>query len=381
VNILNLLNYSPDFGGGIAKHLLALGKIAKLNGHKLYIGFPKKKDWQNELELNSQVIIIPEIENALWSRYRRIIRDICRTYSIDIIHIHFDFSQTFSLSLSIKKWNIPTIYQWHNPPIPLNELLTPQNELRGKIKKFYSGLVARFTDYRTISHHITISNEIKNLLDNNGWVKKWKITLLPNGVSPVMFNGINPIPKTKNVPIIGSVANFRPEKDHFTLLQAFSILLKRGLNSELWLVGEGPTRPYIKKIAEELGIESKLRFIGTVSNPDEFYQQFDIFVLSTHYEGQGLVILEAMSFGLPVVATRISGVPEVVTDGVNGLLVNHKDPDDLALALQKILTNKSLYVQLSEAAFKSSKEKQTVDGWAKSVLSLYENVLLKGKKS
>lgn len=381
MNILNLLNYSPDFGGGIAKHLLALCKIAKLNGHKLYIGFPKKRDWQNELELNSQVIIIPEIENALWSRYRRVIQDICKTNSIDIIHIHFDFSQPFSLSLSFKKWNIPTIYQWHNPPISLNQLLTPQNELGGNLKKIYSCLVARFTDYRVISHHITISNEIKNLLDKNGWTKERKITLLPNGVSIAMSNNISLNPKIKSMTIIGSVANFRPEKDHITLLQAFHILCKKGLKSELWLVGDGPTRLDVEKLAKELGIISKLRFIGTVANPDEFYRQFDIFVLSTHYEGQGLVILEAMSFGLPIVATRISGIPEVITDGVNGLLVNPKDPHDLAQALQKILTNKSLYVQLSEAAFKSSKEKQSVDGWAQSVLSLYEKVLQKENKS
>lgn len=379
MNILNLLNYYPDFGGGIAKHLLALSKIAKLNGHKLYIGFPQKKPWQYDLESNSQIIIIPEIQNALWSGYRRIIREFCKTNSIDIIHIHFDFSQPFSLSLSFNKWDIPTIYHWHNPPIPLNELLTPQNKLWGKIKKYYSGLAARFTDYRVISHHITISNEIKNMLDNNDWVKKCKITLLPNGVTPVELNGISPVQKAKNVTIIGSVANFRPEKDHITLLKAFNILLNRGFNCELWLVGDGPTRSDIEKLAQELSIKEKLRFIGTVSNPDEFYRQFDIFVLSTHYEGQGLVIQEAMSFGLPVVATRISGVPEVITDGINGLLVNHKDPNDLALTIQKIITNKSLYIQLSEEALKSIKQKQSVDGWAQSVLDLYENLLKKGK--
>ena len=379
MNILNLLNYSPEFGGGLSKHLLSLGEVVKSKGHKLYLGFPQRREWQNELSLNSEIIIIPEIKKALWSGFPRIIYRICKHHSIDILHIHFEFAQPFSLACSIKKWDIPTIYQWHNPPVPLNEYLTPQNTLKGKIKKFTSGLVARLTDRRVISHHITISHEITHLLVKNGWTEERKITLLPNGVSIAMSNNITLNPKTKSVPVIGTVANFRPEKDHITLLQAFNILYKKGLNSELWLVGDGPTRPDVEKLAKELGIESKLRFIGTVSNPNEFYRQFDIFVLSTHYEGHSLVILEAMSFGLPIVATRISGVPEVIKDRVNGLLVNPKDPHDLAQALQKILTNKSLYVQLSEAAFQSSKEKQTVDGWAQSVLSLYETVL-KNKK-
>lgn len=381
MNILNLLNYSPDFGGGIAKHILTLGKIAKSKGHNLYVGFPQKKDWQTELQLDSEVIIIPEILNAIWSSYRREIREICKKKSIDIIHIHFDFSQPFSLSLSLKKWKVPIIYHWHNPPIPLNNMLTPQNELHNKVKRFYSDLVARITDNRIISHHIAISREIANMLENNGWTERRKLSLIPNGVPNTMNTNLTLIPKTKIEPVIGSVANFRTEKDHITLLHAFKILCTKGIVSQLWLVGDGPTKPGIEKLAEELSVESKVRFIGTVDNPDEFYRQFDIFVLSTHYEGQGLVILEAMRFGLPIVATRISGIPEVITDGVNGLLVDHQDPQDLAEAIQKIITNKSLYIQLSEAAYESSKEKLSVESWANTILTLYENILIRKENS
>ena len=70
MNILNVLNYSPEFGGGIAQHLSALGRIAKEKGNKLYLGFPKERSWQKDLMLYSDVIIIPEIENPLWSGYR-----------------------------------------------------------------------------------------------------------------------------------------------------------------------------------------------------------------------------------------------------------------------------------------------------------------------
>ena len=91
MNIFNLLNYAPEFGGGIAKHLLALGELAKLRGDQLIIGFPQKRKWQDELALNSEIIIIPEIKNALWSRFAEKIRSICKNNSIDILHIHFEF--------------------------------------------------------------------------------------------------------------------------------------------------------------------------------------------------------------------------------------------------------------------------------------------------
>lgn len=105
MNILNILNYSPEFGGGIAKLLLALGKESKLNGHKLFIGFPERREWQNELSLHSEIIIIPEIKSASVFKFSKIIHNICKTHSIDILHLHFKFALAFSLACSFK--NMP----------------------------------------------------------------------------------------------------------------------------------------------------------------------------------------------------------------------------------------------------------------------------------
>ncbi|HSW54157.1 MAG TPA: glycosyltransferase [Ignavibacteriaceae bacterium] len=375
MNILNLLNYSPDFGGGIAKHLLALGKIAKMNDHKLYIGFPKKRDWQNELELNSQVIIIPEIENSLKFRFPGIIRKVCESYSIDILHIHFKFAMAFSLACSIRKWEVPAIYHWHNPPIALNEFQTSQKKLKGRLKRLTFSMVARFTDLRVIDQHISISKEITELLVRNKWTKKNKISYLANGVSSIDSSGIILKEKDKSKPVIGTVANFRTQKDHETLLNAFSFMRKGGQQNELWIIGDGPTRPRMEKLASELGIDSSVRFLGTLSNPYEMFQRFDVFVLSTHYEGHPLVLLEAMSFGIPIVATRISSIPEVIIDGVNGLLVNPRDSLDLAQAISIILTDKLLYSRLSAAAIETYKNQQTVDDWASYMISLYKRIL------
>jgi glycosyltransferase involved in cell wall biosynthesis len=375
MKILNVLNYSPEFGGGIVQHLVALGRISNTRGHKLFLGFPKKNDWQNDLMVHSDVVIIPEIENALWSGFPEVIRKFCLSNSIDILHIHFTFAQAFSLAFSIRKWEIPTIYHWHNPPIALNEFLTPPKNFRGLMKRFFSFVIARVTDSRVIDQHISMSKEITELLIKNKWTTQKKITFQPNGVWPTVSHKTTPEVNTTNTMIIGTVANFRPQKDHETLLNAFSILIKSGLNCELWIVGDGPTRPQIVKLADELNIESQVRFLGTISNPAEVYKRFDIFVLSTHYEGHPLVILEAMSFGIPIVATRISSIPEVITDRVNGLLVNPNDPRDLAKALEEILTNKSLHSRLSQAAQKSFQEQVSVDVWANNVISLYERVL------
>ncbi|MCU0413539.1 MAG: glycosyltransferase family 4 protein [Ignavibacteriaceae bacterium] len=375
MNILNILYFSPEVGGGIVKHLFALGRVSKSKGYNLVFGFTKTREWQVELQANSEVLIIPEIENPFRSGFRKKLQKICESHSTDIVHFHFLFAMPFSLSLSFRKWGLPVIYHWHNPPNVLNEFTRPKNLLPVKLMRYYSGLIARLTDKRVITKHISISKEISELLIKNKWTSPEKIIFLQNGILLNDSSQIIQKVKTNKLPIIGMVANFRTQKDHKTLLTALNILIKSGYKAELWLAGDGPTRAEMQKLATDLQIESNVRFLGMISNLTEIYRRIDVFVLSTHYEGHPLAILEAMSFGLPVIATRVSSIQEVIEEGKNGLLVNPGDPNDLALALKKILTNDLLFSQLSEASLKTTREQQSVDDWARNLISLYENVL------
>lgn len=375
MNILNVLKFSPTVGGGIVQHLDALGKVAKSAGYKLLLGFPKKRDWQAGLETISEVIIIPEIENPIRSGFPAILRKLCYDKKIDAVHFHFYFSLPFSLAFSLRKWSLPVIQHWHNPPAALNDFLTPPDKVKGQLKRIGAGLIARFTDRRVINRHISISHEISTLLVKNGWTDERKITLLPNGVSVITSDNTILKSKTTSTRIIGMVANFRPQKDHFTLLKAFALLLRSEIRSELWLVGDGPTRPEIEKLAKELRVDSRVRFLGIISNPSEVYSKFDIFVLSSHFEGHPLVALEAMSFGLPIVATRISGILEIIFHNVNGFLVNPRDPQDLAEALKKLLSDRSLAKRLGEKARKSLAKYPTIKDWGNQVLEIYKDVI------
>jgi glycosyltransferase involved in cell wall biosynthesis len=375
MNILNILNYSPEFGGGVLHHLSALGKLCVKKGDKLYIAFPKEREWQKELFPICEVIIIPEILNPLWSGYTSKLRKFCKIHSIDIIHIHFTFSQAFKLAISFKKWSIPLAYQWHNPPTPLNKTLTPHYTLNGKIKRFAATLIVRFTDRRVISQHISISKDISRQLVSNKWTTSEKITFIPNGISSVNHNYHLPKVIRKNRPVIGTVANFRPEKDYETLLKAFRLLIDYGIQCELQLVGDGPTKLSIEKLADELRIKSLVKFLGILPNPSKAYQSFDVFVLSTFYEGHSLVLMEAMSYALPIVATNVSSIPDVLDDGVNALLVNSKDPDDLAKALKNLITNNILYTSLSAASIENYKKQLSHAEWAIKVFDLYDRLV------
>jgi glycosyltransferase involved in cell wall biosynthesis len=139
------------------------------------------------------------------------------------------------------------------------------------------------------------------------------------------------------VVIFGCVARMVPQKDHLTLLRAFARILAAGRSAKLVLVGEGPMLEDIQKEGDRLGLGGALVFAGFIENMPAVMNAIDVLCLSSLYEGFGLVLIEAMAVGRPIIATRISSIPEIVLDGVTGLLVEKQDEQGLYLAMQRLM--------------------------------------------
>ncbi len=137
--------------------------------------------------------------------------------------------------------------------------------------------------------------------------------------------------------VVGSVARLSPEKGIHHLLQAHSILRSRGVLIRLVLVGEGPQRSDLEMLARTLGISTTVEFLGYQEHVETFLSTFDIFVLPSMTEGIPLSLLEAMANGLPVVATNVGGIPEIVVHQESGLLVSPGQPEALAQALEQLI--------------------------------------------
>lgn len=132
-------------------------------------------------------------------------------------------------------------------------------------------------------------------------------------------------------------ARLSPQKDHATLLRAFAKLCESH-RAELILLGEGEERPSLQRLAAALGIEARVTFAGQLDNPYPVIASADVFVLSSHFEGFGLAIVEAMALGRAVVATDCpSGPGEIIRDGVDGYLVPPEDPELLFQKLKYLL--------------------------------------------
>ncbi|MEW5768499.1 MAG: glycosyltransferase [bacterium] len=204
-----------------------------------------------------------------------------------------------------------------------------------------------------IDRIMAISSGIKQVLIQDGLAEE-KIEVVHSGIDLSRFEvkgkaeylypelGLDP-----TQPIAGIIAALAPHKDHANFLKAASIVSSRLPRVKYLVVGEGELRKDLEVLCQEQGIDDKVRFLGFREDVIQILTILDLFVLSSYLEGLCTSLLDAQAAGVPIVATRTGGVPEIIKDGVNGLLVPPQDPKSLAEAIIRLLKDKVLANQMS----------------------------------
>ncbi|WP_019561303.1 MULTISPECIES: glycosyltransferase [Caldimonas] len=164
---------------------------------------------------------------------------------------------------------------------------------------------------------------------------------IPNGIRLERFAQADEHPLEAREPGIVMAARFAKQKDHATLLQAIAVLKTRGWTPPVWLAGGGKPRHLeaAQQLCHRLGLDGQVHFLGHCSDLPGLLMSQRICVLSTHYEGMPLSLVEGMAAGCAVVGTAVPGVRELIDHGHNGLLVPHEDPVALADALCELLSD------------------------------------------
>jgi glycosyltransferase involved in cell wall biosynthesis len=176
-----------------------------------------------------------------------------------------------------------------------------------------------------------------------------KLRVIRCGVNPDEF-APHRVDATGDFALV-TVARLTQGKGHGVLLEALRELRDRGLAVRLILVGDGPKRSELEALARKLGIESAITFVGAVGREDvhEYYRAADAFCLPSFHEGVPVVLMEAMALELPVIATDVMGIRELVEHERNGLLVRPGRSDILAAALQQLIVDADLRRRLGAA--------------------------------
>ena len=214
-------------------------------------------------------------------------------------------------------------------------------------------------------------------------------TLIHDGVRPslveVIYEGMDlqssdAVPRTSSWvaddrPVIGIVAHLSSEKGHSTLIKAVSILLQFYPRLVLSIVGEGPLRAELEKLTHSLGASRSVLFLGFREDADSVMKSFDIFCLPSLSEGLSSAILAAMGNRLPVVATSVGGIPELVTNRETGLLVPARDPERLARALRELLDSPDLRKRMGESGRRRVEKHFTLEKKIRNFERLYLELL------
>jgi glycosyltransferase involved in cell wall biosynthesis len=223
-------------------------------------------------------------------------------------------------------------------------------------------------------HLVCNSRREKDLLSQRYGISPERVTLIPNGVDTSFFAPAAGPARPKE-PVVLAVGRLVPVKDHELLIQAFRLVLAEHPQAALWLVGDGPLESVLQKLAEETLPPGKVRFFPGQVDVRPFYAQASLLVISSVCEGVPNVVLEAMASSLPVVATEVGGLPEVVVPGQTGWLVPRHDPLAMAAAINRLLGEAEARQAFGEAARRRAEEAFSMASFARRHEELFQRLL------
>lgn len=244
-----------------------------------------------------------------------------------------------------------------------------------------------------VGAYIALSKDIQGYLSSQIKIPQYKINQVYNGVDTDFFHprnqGHEKLPVKEFVQrgtlVIGTVGRMKAVKDQLTLAKAFLNLLEVIPNARnrlrLVLIGDGPVRESVEELLKENNATDIAWIPGSREDISNILRCLDIFVLPSLAEGISNTILEAMACGLPVVATKVGGNPELVIDGETGLLVPPSDPNAMADALKNYVLNPELMIRHGKAGRRRVEENFSILKMVKAYISIYEKSIKNGKSN
>ena len=228
---------------------------------------------------------------------------------------------------------------------------------------------------------VTNAEAVRDFLVNEIELPKEKIRVIRNGLDLAEFDAAaakgpsEALPDAEGCTVVGAVGRLERQKGMMDLIQAFGRLPYDLQHVKLWIVGEGPLERKLQRKVIETGMQERVRFLGARSDVPALMTRFDLFVLSSLWEGLPNVTLEAMAARRAVVATKVDGTPEAVTHGWTGVLVPPSNPGVLAQTIERLLRDPALRRKYGDAGRLKIEQRFGLDRMVTETQDMYREAL------
>ncbi|MEF9953319.1 MAG: glycosyltransferase family 4 protein [Clostridium sp.] len=351
--------------GGSKKHLLSLVNEMKSRETKnIIICFIKGSLYEDAIKLGLNVYLVNQSKRFDLSVVNKI-KDICIDNSVDIITSHGGRGNfiSFFLKKTYKAKYITVIHSDY------------ESDYKGNSYKTFLYTKINKMALKSFDNYIAVSESFKNLLVSRGFNEDKIFTI---------YNGIDTDEKLSNLsreeiinkyslPVfdryISMVARLHPIKGHKDFFDGLEIISHKLQNTGILLVGDGDYQESLKEYIKNKNIENNIVFLGFIT-PDDIYKLSDFTILTSHSESFPLVILESGLYNKTVIATNVGGIGEIIKDNYNGLLVEPRNPSNIAEAVSYLIDNENDRENMASQLHKDVLEKFSV----RALGDLYENI-------
>jgi glycosyltransferase involved in cell wall biosynthesis len=289
----------------------------------------------------AEVFVVPMADDPAWSSVQ-MAQALVESRGVDLLHAHLPRAHVLA-GLAGRLAGRPVLATIHGRQLGVLDLEV----------------------HRLVGSHLSVVCQPSYLNALGLGVRPDQLSCETNGVDVQQFSPRRPAPSAMraalglapDAPLVGFVGRFSPEKGPDVFIRAAMLLIGRHPQAHAVMVGEGPMFAAMVTLARELGLEDRVHFLGLREDMPAVYNELDVLVSSSHSEAMPLALMEAMACGLPVVATRVGGVPDMVEHGESGWLVAPSDFNDIANRCAALLADPALRQRAGERARRRAVER------------------------
>ena len=376
--------FPPRIVGGIARHCLGLSRALAKQGYEVHLvtlefpGAPLQEEIDG-VKVHRVLIELGHPNFMMWvfifnHFMEKKVATLNREVGFDLIHIH-DWLTALAGISSKQFLNKPLISTVHSMEVGRSQGLHNSDS-------FLIDGIEWWMTYEA-KHVIACSNSVKRELEDHFHLPSDKITVIPNGVDVSKFEvnvnrddvkrqyGVAPHER-----VVLFVGRLVPQKGVDSLIRAIPLIASRHGNTKFLISGDGWSRGYLESLADSTGFGDRIRFLGFIPDSElpKLIASADVLVVPSIYEPFGIVALEGMAAGTPVVAANVGGLAEIIEHERTGVLVYPGNPESIAWGVNRVLSDPGFSRWITENARKKVREVYSWDAIAGKTATLYREV-------